>query len=702
MPGLAAKVVMSDELALKGGKSSKKAKQEEGAVVVKKEVVDKKKRKASDVSVENGASLSPSSAKKDKKKKAVKIEAGETAGAAAAATAQEEKKEAVNKLSVDNFRLSKEVKDLLKKKGIEALFPIQAQTFDLAFDGNDLIGRARTGQGKTLAFVLPIVESLKASNGVGKGKYGRAPSVLVLAPTRELAKQVHADFEYIGQAFGLSTVCVYGGAPFSPQESALRRGVDVVVGTPGRIKDHLERGNLNLRTLKFRVLDEADEMLNMGFVDDVELILGKFLHWRFLTVACYVIADKFQKSTKKTVDLVGTDRMKANSAVRHMLLPCRWQQRTQLIADVIKCYARGESRSIVFTETKHDADELAAALGSTLKARALHGDVAQSQREAILAGFRSGKFSVLVATDVAARGLDINDVTLVIQSEPPRDVETYIHRSGRTGRAGKEGVSVMLSTPKKEYMIGMIEHKAGVVFERVGAPQPADIARVAATEAVSSIESVPEEVIPLFHEAAQQLLDGGRTPLDVVAAALAKVSGHTDVKRGSLLSGHEDSTTLLFEADNTNVRTPTYVFSFLRRRLPEDAVNEVRRMNLLASGNGAAFDVPNRLVPDFLAAADTTNNNTNVSDHTSTHAVKITKPTSLPALTPKPEQRGSGGGGFQRQGNNSYGGGGGGGGRSNMARGMGGFNRNGVEKRSLGFGGSGGFSGPRKNTVTTF
>jgi ATP-dependent RNA helicase DDX21 len=198
--------------------------------------------------------------------------------------------EAFNPMAVSNFGISDVLRQKLKSKGIESLFPIQAQTFDAVFSGNDLVGRARTGQGKTLAFVLPILESLTKTGQAQRQQRGRAPSVIVLAPTRELAKQVHADFEFYGNAVGLSTVCVYGGAPHGGQENAMRKGVDIVVGTPGRVKDFFERGTLNVKTLKFRVLDEADEMLNMGFVDDVELILGMvaLIHvLLYISLKCY-------------------------------------------------------------------------------------------------------------------------------------------------------------------------------------------------------------------------------------------------------------------------------------------------------------------------------------------------------------------------------------------------------------------------------
>ncbi|KAH7278918.1 hypothetical protein KP509_38G064300 [Ceratopteris richardii] len=262
---------------------------------------------------------------------------------------------------------------------------------------------------------------------------------------------------FIGMLWAF-VLCVYGGAPHGPQQNALHMGVDVAVGTPGRVKDHLERGTLNLKMLRFRVLDEADEMLNMGFVDDVELILGHVEDASTVQTLLFSatmpdwvqqIASIFLKKDKEVVDLVGEEEMKASSSVRYLLLPCNRSARSQIISDVISCYSSG-GRTIIFTEAKNNASELASSLPAS---RVLHGDIAQAQREVTLAGFRSGKFPVFVAIDVAVRGLDINYIQLIIQCEPPRDVETYIHRSGWIGRAGKTCISVLFNDRLKEYMI---------------------------------------------------------------------------------------------------------------------------------------------------------------------------------------------------------------------------------------------------------
>ncbi|XP_010275981.1 PREDICTED: DEAD-box ATP-dependent RNA helicase 7 [Nelumbo nucifera] len=572
-----------------------------------------------------------------------------------------------NPNAVSNFRISKALREQLKSKGIESLFPIQAMTFDTIVDGSDMVGRARTGQGKTLAFVLPILESLtngptKASRKTG---YGRAPSVLVLLPTRELAKQVHEDFEVYGGAVGLTSCCLYGGAPYQSQEIKLRRGVDIVIGTPGRVKDHIERGNIDLTELKFRVLDEADEMLRMGFVEDVELILGNvkdaskvqtLLFSATLPDWVKQIASRFLKPDKKTADLVGNEKMKASANVRHIVLPCSGSARSQVIPDIIRCYSSG-GRTIIFTETKDSASELAGLLPG---ARALHGDIQQSQREVTLSGFRSGKFMILVATNVAARGLDINDVQLIIQCEPPRDVEAYIHRSGRTGRAGNTGVAVMLYDPRRSN-ISKIERESGVKFEHISAPQPADVAKAAGLEAAETIARVSDSVIPAFKSAAEELLStSGLSAAELLAKALAKAAGYTEIKSRSLLTSMENYATVLLETGQT-FYSPSFAYSVLRRFLPEEKVETVKGLTLTADGNGAVFDVPSEDLDTFIAGQESA---ANVS-------IEVVK--ALPRLQERDLSRGrfgGGGGGFsdRRSGGGRFSGG-----RGGVSRGNGRF-----------------------------
>ncbi|KAG6605682.1 DEAD-box ATP-dependent RNA helicase 7 [Cucurbita argyrosperma subsp. argyrosperma] len=589
-------------------------------------------------------------------------------------------KEVEDPNAVSRFRISEPLKARLKEKGIIALFPIQAMTFDTVYDGFDLVGRARTGQGKTLAFVLPILECLingpsKSSRGTG---FGRSPSVIVLLPTRELADQVFEDFKFYGQALGLESCCLCGGMLYGPQETKLRRGVDIVIGTPGRVKDHINRNNIDLRSLKFRVLDEADEMLRMGFVDDVEFILGKvedvnkvqtLLFSATLPDWVKTIASRFLKANKKTADLVGNEKMKASKDVRHIVIPCSDSERSRLIPDIIQCYSSG-GRTIIFTETKESASELAGLLPG---ARALHGDIQQSQRSVTLSGFRSGKFLVLVATNVAARGLDINDVQLIIQCEAPKDIEAYIHRSGRTGRAGNTGVAVTLYDPRKSGRISRIERDSGVKFEHLSAPQPIDIARCAGAGAVESITQVSDSVIPPFKSAAEELVNNSSlSAVELLAKALAKLSGYTEIKSRSLLTSMENHVTLILEAGKP-IFSPSFAYSVLRRFLPEEKVESVKGMTLTADGYSAVFDVQTEDLDAFLTGQG---NAANVS-------LEVLK--TLPKLQDREQSRG--GGRF---------GGGGSGGRG----GFGSDRRNGGGRFSGGRGGGGGrggFSDRRNN-----
>ncbi|KAA8533812.1 hypothetical protein F0562_031329 [Nyssa sinensis] len=554
-----------------------------------------------------------------------------------------------NPNAVSNFRISEPLREVLKSKGIESLFPIQAMTFDTILDGSDLVGRARTGQGKTLAFVLPILESLTngPTKALRKTGYGRTPSVLVLLPTRELATQVFADFEVYGSALGLTSCCLYGGAPYQTQQVKLKRGVDIVVGTPGRIKDHIERGNIDLSSLKFRVLDESDEMLRMGFVEDVELILGKvedatkvqtLLFSATLPDWVKQISSRFLKSDKKTADLVDPSLfliLFAATAVGGALLFSP-RQRT-LLLNLLVYYPE----PVLCT-----------------------GDIQQAQREVTLSGFRSGKFMTLVATNVAARGLDINDVQLIIQCEPPRDVEAYIHRSGRTGRAGNTGIAVMLYDPRRSN-VSKIERESGVKFEHVSAPQPADIAKAAGVEAAETITQVSDSVIPAFKSAAEELLNtSGLSPVELLAKALAKASGYTEIKSRSLLTSMENYVSVLLEAGRP-IYTPSFAYSVLRRFLPEEKVEAIKGLALTADGKGAVFDVHAEDLDTFLAGQEN-------AAGVSLEVVKV-----LPCLQEREQSRA---GRF------------GGGGRGGFAD-----RRDGGVRFSGGRGGRGGFSDRRNN-----
>nr|GMD82086.1 DEAD-box ATP-dependent RNA helicase 53-like [Ipomoea batatas] len=331
--------------------------------------------------------------------------------------------------------------------------------------GSDLIGRARTGTGKTLAFGIPIMDKIIRYNE--KHGRGRNPLALILAPTRELAKQV--DKEFYESAPNLDTLCVYGGVPIGRQMGQLERGVDVVVGTPGRIIDLIKRGALNLAEIQFVVLDEADQMLNVGFADDVETILENVPRKRQTMMFSATMPNWIMKLTQKFlrtplhIDLVGDSDQKLADGISLYSIACDMRSRPAILGPLITEHAKG-GKCIVFTQTKRDADRLAYAMQRSQRCEALHGDISQNQRERTLSGFRQGHFNILVATDVAARGLDVPNVDLVVHYELPNSSEIFVHRSGRTGRAGKKGSAILIYSAQQLRDVRGIEREVGCRF----------------------------------------------------------------------------------------------------------------------------------------------------------------------------------------------------------------------------------------------
>ncbi|KAF8408755.1 hypothetical protein HHK36_004823 [Tetracentron sinense] len=376
-------------------------------------------------------------------------------------------------LEISKLGISQEIVSALAKKGISKLFPIQRAVLEPAMKGRDMIGRARTGTGKTLAFGIPILDRIIQFNA--KHGRGRNPLALVLAPTRELARQVEKEFHE--SAPNLDTICVYGGVPISRQMSTLDYGVDVVVGTPGRIIDLLKRGSLNLSEVQFVVLDEADQMLAVGFDEDVEIILDKLPQKRQGMMFSATMPTWIRKLTQKylkdplTIDLVGDSAQKLADGISLYSIASDMHGKASIIGPLItfsfasagKEHAKG-GKCIVFTQTKRDADRLAYSMGRSFKCQALHGDISQNQREMTLSGFRDGQFNILVATDVAARGLDVPNVDLVIHYELPNSSEIFVHRSGRTGRAGKKGSAILIYTDHQARDVKVIERDVGCKF----------------------------------------------------------------------------------------------------------------------------------------------------------------------------------------------------------------------------------------------
>ncbi|XP_019092834.1 PREDICTED: DEAD-box ATP-dependent RNA helicase 9-like isoform X2 [Camelina sativa] len=371
-------------------------------------------------------------------------------------------------LAISELGISPEIVKSLKARGIEKLFPIQKAVLEPAMEGRDMIGRARTGTGKTLAFGIPIIDKIIKFNA--KHGRGKNPQCLVLAPTRELARQVEKEFRE--SAPSLDTICLYGGTPIGQQMRELNYGIDVAVGTPGRIIDLMKRGALNLSEVQFVVLDEADQMLQVGFAEDVEIILQKLPAKRQSMMFSATMPSWIRSLTKKylnnplTIDLVGDSDQKLADGITMYSIAADSYGRASIIGPLVTEHGKG-GKCIVFTQTKRDADRLAYGLARSFKCEALHGDISQAQRERTLAGFRDGNFNILVATDVAARGLDVPNVDLVIHYELPNNTETFVHRTGRTGRAGKKGSAILIHGQEQSRAVRMIEKEVGSKFNEL-------------------------------------------------------------------------------------------------------------------------------------------------------------------------------------------------------------------------------------------
>jgi len=353
----------------------------------------------------------------------------------------------------------------LSDAGYQRPTPIQAQAVPLALKGRDLIGLAMTGTGKTAAFVIPIIERL-----LGGPKRTRA---LILTPTRELCVQVEESFRKYGKHSGLGVIPVYGGVGYDPQVKALRAGVDVVVATPGRLLDHLEKQNVVLDEIEVLVLDEADRMLDMGFAPQINRIVAQLHSYRQTLLFSATMPPEVEALARKylrkpAVVQVGR-RSGAATTVQHFVYPCPKDKKTSLLVELLKKETLGSV--LVFTRTKHGADRVVKALEKAgINAGAMHADKTQGQRTKALEDFRKGKLRVLVATDIAQRGLDISGISHVINYDVPQQAEDYVHRIGRTGRAATTGDAYTFMCADEIAMVRSIERVIGQAIPRISVP----------------------------------------------------------------------------------------------------------------------------------------------------------------------------------------------------------------------------------------
>ena len=360
-----------------------------------------------------------------------------------------------------DFNFRSDVAVGIEAAGYTEPTPIQAKAIPTVMKGRDVMGLAQTGTGKTAAFGLPIL------NRLAEGRRGQVRA-LIIAPTRELAEQIHEAIETLGKKTGLKSITVYGGVNINPQISKLKRGVDIVVACPGRLLDHIGQGTINLRRLEVLVLDEADHMFDMGFLPDIRRILKSIPDNRQTLLFSATMPPQIKKlahDVLRAPETIQVDNTIAAVTVTHGLYPVAQHLKTKLLMELLH-HTNTES-VLVFTRTKHRAKRL----GEQLKkvghtATSLQGHLSQSRRQAALNGFRDGTFQILVATDIAARGIDVSQISHVINYDIPDTPEAYVHRIGRTGRAARTGDAFTLVSSEDNFMVRTIERKLGRPLER--------------------------------------------------------------------------------------------------------------------------------------------------------------------------------------------------------------------------------------------
>jgi ATP-dependent RNA helicase DeaD len=422
--------------------------------------------------------------------------------------------------SFNDLALSEPILKALKDVGYETPSPIQAQIIPFILDGRDVLGQAQTGTGKTAAFALPILSRINIKQ--------QDPQVLVLAPTRELAIQVAEAFQrYAAHIKGFHVLPIYGGQDYTTQLKQLKRGAHIVVGTPGRVMDHMERGTLSLASLTHLVLDEADEMLRMGFIDDVEWILARIPAKRQIALFSATMPSVIRKIAQKYLNQPEEITIKVTNASAENI-----RQRYWLVSGVHKLDALTRileletfDGMIIFVRTKTATVELAEKLEARgHSAAAINGDMSQMLRERAIANLKSGKLDILIATDVAARGLDVDRITHVVNYDIPYDTESYIHRIGRTGRAGRTGDAILFVAPRERRLLANIEHATRQKVVEMGLPSTELINNKRIARFKQSItDTLAAEELGFFTQLMEQYQQEHDVSALEIAAALAKL-----------------------------------------------------------------------------------------------------------------------------------------------------------------------------------
>ena len=432
----------------------------------------------------------------------------------------------MEKLRFEEMELSSDIQKGISAMGFEEMSPIQVQSIPVILAGKDIIGQAQTGTGKTAAFGIPILEKVDPKN--------KALQALVLCPTRELSIQVSEEINKLGKfKRGIKVLPVYGGQPISRQIKALKNGVQIVIGTPGRVIDHINRRNIKLDDVKFMVLDEADEMFDMGFRDDMELVISQLGGDRqtiffSATMPKDIIrfASKYQKNPE-IIKVVHKELTVPN--VEQYYFELKAHMKTEILSRLIDLH--DPNLTVVFCNTKRKVDELVGELqGRGYSADGLHGDLKQNQRDAVMNKFRKGSIDILVATDVAARGIDVDEIDLVVNYDMPQDEEYYVHRIGRTARAGREGMAFSFVSGRDSQKLNSIQRFTKTKIKRKDIPTLKDLQDINTSNIINKIrEELKLNKLGNQEKTIELLTEEGFTTFQIAAALLKLYTGEACV-----------------------------------------------------------------------------------------------------------------------------------------------------------------------------
>ena len=368
-------------------------------------------------------------------------------------------------MKFQQLQVKDEIKKALKELGFNEMFPIQENAIPPMLEGKNVLGQAKTGTGKTAAFGVPMLQKLNPESKNVEG--------LIVAPTRELAQQITDDINSYGKYLNVTATAIYGGVSYNPQINALRRGVTIVVGTPGRLIDLMKKGNLNLRNTKMIALDEADRMFDMGFYDDIAFILGKLPEKRQISLWSATFDERTMNLSRRFMPQYVEVNMSrdeiGNIDITQYYMVMAHHEKQNNLKEVIEYFKI--DRGIIFCRTKYTVDRLTSYLKrERIPAEPIHGDYSQARRQGVLDNFRDGKYDLMIATEVAARGLDIDDVPYIINYDIPDDPHMYFHRIGRTARAGKKGTAITFVLPDQELELERIKAITKTEIEKWSLP----------------------------------------------------------------------------------------------------------------------------------------------------------------------------------------------------------------------------------------